>query len=96
MNWQQYQALEYQLNVRMAGVERDAHHQGLVHTARQHWLRMAELRQQILQAEYEAMSQMEKDMLERRRQFDKEHEEYKARLARERGRGAFGATYTGD
>jgi hypothetical protein len=96
MNWQQYQALEYQLNVRMAGVERDVHHQGLVYTARQHWLRMAELRQQILQAEYEAMSQMEKDMLERRRQFDKEHEEYKARLARERGRGAFGATYTGD
>ncbi len=96
MNWQQYQALEYQLNVRMAGVERVVHHQGLVHKARQHWMRMAELRQQILQAEYEAMSQMEKELLERRRQFDKEHEEYKARLGRERGRGAFGATYTGD
>lgn len=91
----QYLALEYQLK-RLDTVVNDIRWQKLMPNTERAWDDIMNDMKLCVQTECSMLSAEERAELERQLRLQREEQEYKARLARERGRGAFGATYTGD
>ena len=92
----QYLNLEYQVNTRLVEVVNYIQANNLMPNSAIQWDDVMVNVRAALAVERSALSDVEELELARQLRLRREEQEYKARLARERGRGAFGATYTGD
>ncbi len=90
-----YLALEHQVK-RLETVVNDIRGQKLMPNSATQWDDVMINARAGLAVELTALSDAEQAELARQRRLERQELEHKARLARERGRGAFGATYTGD
>lgn len=96
MTAKQYLALEYHIETRLVAIAKDVRSQGLMVLSADAWAALELQARYILRLEWDGMSQAEKDEVESEKRKMREYREYQARLDKERGRGAFGATWTGD
>lgn len=96
MTAKQYLALEYHIETRLMAIANDVRSQGLVVLSAEAWAALELQARYILRLEWDGMSQAEQDQVESDKRTMREYREHQARLDRELGRGAFGATWTGD
>lgn len=92
----EYLNLDYQVNTRLAEVVNYIKANNLMPNSTIIWEDLMVNARAALAVERSALIGVEELELCRQLRLQREEQEYKARLARERGRGAFGATYTGD
>lgn len=96
MTAKQYLHLEYHVSIRLAAVVDDIRKQGLAPNTEYTWSTLMHQARHALAVEEHELEVPEYAELLRQRRLLREDADYKAKLAKKRGRGAFGDKWTGD